>query len=116
VGQEKTVNGVYIKVFDAYPVHSYLKDNDACKVFIGGTIARYAETRAETAEKDKSIEAGIQEEIPADEAGGQGADAAPQADAYPEITNASAQAPEEFKPIFVALWERIAGFFKRLFS
>jgi len=37
VGDDMTINGVYIKVFDAYPTHSQLKDNDACKVFVGSS-------------------------------------------------------------------------------
>ena len=36
VKEDKWINGVYIKVFEAYPVHSQLQNNDACKVFIGG--------------------------------------------------------------------------------
>jgi len=36
VGDDARINGVYVKVFEAYPAHSQIKDNDYCKVFIGG--------------------------------------------------------------------------------
>ena len=38
VKDDKTINGVYIKVFEAYPVHSQLEDTDYCKVFIAGSM------------------------------------------------------------------------------
>ncbi|MEM4336662.1 MAG: hypothetical protein QXG86_01530 [Candidatus Woesearchaeota archaeon] len=40
VGDSKVINGVYIKVFNAYPVHSYLQDIDTCELFIGGAVSR----------------------------------------------------------------------------
>ena len=40
VGDSKRINGVYIKVFEAYPVHSQLQDTDTCKLFIGGAVSR----------------------------------------------------------------------------
>lgn len=41
VGDDATINGIYVKVFDAYPTHSQLEDNDACKVFVGSKKGSY---------------------------------------------------------------------------
>ncbi len=40
VGADARINGVYIKVFDAYPVHSQTQDNDACEIFISGSLTK----------------------------------------------------------------------------
>ncbi len=45
VGRDATLNGVYIKVFHAYPTHSQLQDNDACEIFIGSSAGKYVITK-----------------------------------------------------------------------
>ena len=53
VKDDKTINGIYIKVFDAYPVHSQLQDNDACRVFLGGLLVSIGELKAGSNETKK---------------------------------------------------------------
>jgi len=57
VKKDKIINGVYIKVFEAYPVHSQLQDNDACKVFIGGTVYKTPEVKIEKNETAENLSA-----------------------------------------------------------
>ena len=103
VGKDKTINGVYIKVFEAYPVHSYLQDNDACKVFIGGgkVTMPFIQEAAPAVNVSQNITANETKAVE---------------NKTENITTNVTAPKEEFKPIFVSLWEWARGFFKGLFK
>lgn len=108
VGKEKTVNGVYIKVFDAYPVHSQLQDNDACQVFIGGTLTPAVEPQSYD-QIDETENQTIEKEIDQTDIN--------LTEQPPEVENIEKDleviAQEDKKPTF---WEWIVGFFKAIFG
>jgi len=64
VGKDATINGVYIKVFEAYPVHSQLQDTDVCKVFIGGgALVREVAAENITANASSNVTANVSQNI-----------------------------------------------------
>ncbi len=109
VGASETIDGIYIKVFEAYPVHSQTQDNDACQVFISGTLTKEYQRPfiVEVQEEPEEIAEPELYEEEKEETGDNETEAEP-ADNNETIQ----QEPEESKGI----WQRIVEFFRNLFS